>query len=82
MAEMFTVESQFSRAVLPLFDEQQVAYLLVRLKAAREAGMQRAALNWSLLIDRSGSMHGEKLDSLKRALIDVVLRPSVKLTEA
>jgi Ca-activated chloride channel family protein len=50
------------------------AYLLVSLKGKKInpiATSWRQPLNLSIIIDRSGSMQGEKLDNVKKALIDV-----------
>lgn len=43
-------------------------YLYIELKAAKaKEDTQRIPLNISLVLDRSGSMHGEKLDYVKKA---------------
>jgi len=47
---------------------KQVAYLMVKLTAPEESRENRPAQNLSFVIDRSGSMHGDKLDYTKKAV--------------
>jgi Ca-activated chloride channel family protein len=49
-------------------DEIQKAYLMVKLTAPELVGTKRPKQNLSFVIDRSGSMHGDKLDHTKKAV--------------
>ena len=56
---------------------KQVAYLMVKLTAPEQIVKERPVQNLSFVIDRSGSMSGEKLDYTKKAVTFAVghLRP-------
>ncbi|MDD4239773.1 MAG: VWA domain-containing protein, partial [Desulfotomaculaceae bacterium] len=47
---------------------KQVAYLMIKLNAPIEVMANRPVQNLSFVIDRSGSMHGDKLDYTKKAV--------------
>ncbi len=65
---LFTLELQTSREVLPIMPEEQVLYLLFEIKAARAISKaHRLPLNLCLVIDRSTSMQGARLDQVKAA---------------
>jgi len=49
-------------------DELQKAYLMVKLTAPELVGTKRPKQNLSFVIDRSGSMHGDKLNHTKKAV--------------
>jgi len=55
---------------------EQDFHLLVRLQSEPQAGFKRTPLNLALVIDRSGSMEGPKLNEAKRCVIDLVERMS------
>ena len=60
--------------VLPQGEEQQV-YLLVKVKGEQAKGdREPVPLNISLVIDRSGSMRGEKLEFVKQASLELIRR--------
>jgi Ca-activated chloride channel family protein len=58
---------QTNRAVLPVAEGQQLLYVLVETKPTSAVADVRMPLNFSLVLDHSGSMSGAKLDSLKEA---------------
>ena len=47
-------------------------HLLVRLQSEPQADFKHTPLNVALVIDRSGSMSGSKLEEAKRCVIDLV----------
>jgi Ca-activated chloride channel family protein len=55
-------------------DRRQTLDVLVRLVARRAAPLQRTPLSLSLVIDRSGSMRGHKLQAAKACAADLVAR--------
>src|SRR5687767_327023 len=64
-----------SKRVLPMLGEPQVLYVLVNIKANPElAGQENfhAPLNLSLVLDRSSSMRGARLDRVKVAAHQII----------
>ncbi|HZB96951.1 MAG TPA: VWA domain-containing protein, partial [Herpetosiphonaceae bacterium] len=47
----------------------QVGYLLVEARPQPAVTTQSAAVNFCMVLDRSGSMDGPKIDNLKRAVM-------------
>jgi Ca-activated chloride channel family protein len=65
---LFALNAQISREVLPVIPEEQVLYVLFEIKAAKAISKaQRLPLNLCLVIDRSTSMQGPRLDQVKAA---------------
>jgi Ca-activated chloride channel family protein len=56
-----------SQSKLPCLGETQVLYVLIELSASGEAESQRMPLNLSLVLDRSTSMKGARLQQIKEA---------------
>ncbi|MEF3274591.1 MAG: VWA domain-containing protein [Chloroflexus sp.] len=62
-----------SRRVLPTLSEPQVIYALIELVAQSGATrMPRLPLNLCLVIDRSSSMRGERLQQVKQAAMQIL----------
>lgn len=63
------LSTYFSRNTLLKISETQLLYVLLELGVTAES-QSRALLNVALAIDRSTSMQGEKLETVKKAIID------------
>ena len=68
----FTANIQLSRQKMALSDTAQIFYLLVEITPPSHILRTRKPLNLCLVLDRSTSMQGSRLDSLKRAVNLVV----------
>jgi Ca-activated chloride channel homolog len=70
---LITIASQIGREPLPVTGEPQIAYLLVDVQANIAAlPAERLPLNLSLVLDRSGSMRGPRLNALKDSLVQLI----------
>jgi Ca-activated chloride channel family protein len=56
-----------NKPYLPVLKTQQLAYVYVEIKAAEGVTGVQAPLNISLVLDKSGSMEGPKIKSLRQA---------------
>jgi len=67
------LEVLYSRSTLKKVDEPQMLYVLLKIKPLLEMNRKaNAPLNICLLIDRSKSMHGARLHSVKNAAHQIV----------
>lgn len=70
---LFSLSLQASRTVAPAISEEQVLYALFDIRAAKSVSSgQRLPLNLCLVIDRSTSMQGPRLDQVKAASIQMI----------
>lgn len=72
MAGEVTLSHMLGRDTMPVFDSSQVAYILVQVSATAMMANVRLPLNFSIVIDRSGSMSGRKMESVKAAVKMVI----------
>ena len=70
-AETLKVEVNAGNQALPKY-ETSTTYIKVGLEGIRSGVFRRAPLNIALVIDRSGSMSGQKIEDAKNAAIYVV----------
>lgn len=63
-----TVTIQVSRAKIPIASSPQIFYLLLEIAAPQQTMNTRLPLNLCLVLDRSTSMQGQRLDFLKSAV--------------
>lgn len=67
------VRTDFSRPTLVQTDEPQLLYVLIEIMAAKpDPAVATAPLNVCLVLDRSTSMQGEKLDVVKATAIQLI----------
>ncbi len=71
MADAVTLTCTWGRAPLPVTGTPQVAYLLVEATPAIQPSVP-VPLNFCFVLDRSGSMQGAKLESMKAATSRVI----------
>jgi Ca-activated chloride channel family protein len=71
-----TINTKWARTPLPA-GTQQVAYLLIDMVPQVQVAAAVSPINFCMVLDRSGSMDGPKMDNLKRAVVAVIdtLRP-------
>ena len=75
MAGELTLGVTLSRPVIPSLATEQLVYALVEMRPAEQAAPAALPLNLCLVLDRSGSMKGRKIDALRAAtwqLIDLL----------
>ncbi|HZR39472.1 MAG TPA: VWA domain-containing protein [Ktedonobacteraceae bacterium] len=63
---------QLGRDVMPVIDRSQVVYVLMEARPTELVAHVRMPLNFALVLDCSGSMHGKKLRSVKDAVKVVI----------
>lgn len=74
MKNELNIRCIMSKDTLPVTDGEQAVYALVDIKAGTSLGIGTMPSNTALVLDRSGSMDGEKMDNLKEAVGYVVDR--------
>jgi len=72
MKNELKVRSIMSKDSVPVLDTEQAVYTLVDIKAGTGTALGALPVNFALVLDRSGSMDGEKMDNLKEAVGYVV----------
>ena len=63
-----SLETEISSNTLPLLDTAQIIYLLLNIKPPRQEKQVHNSLNLSLVLDRSTSMQGVRLERVKAAV--------------
>lgn len=74
MAGELSIQPTLSRSTVPVMNVEQLVYCLLELRPAETAANSQAPmpLNLCLVLDRSGSMNGSKIDSLRDATMLVL----------
>lgn len=69
----FDIYLLYSRNILPIINEPQLVYALVNISPpGSEGDTEYAPLNVCLVLDRSTSMQGERMDTVKNTAIELV----------
>jgi len=74
MANDVTLTCRPNKAHLPVMDTQQLVYVLIEARPGERMAQVQMPLNLSLVLDKSGSMQGKKIQSLRAAAKLVVDR--------
>src|SRR4051812_17772202 len=67
MAGELNLQTTLARPVIPRLDTEQLVYALLQLRPTDQAVPVSMPLNLSLVLDRSGSMQGKKIEALRAA---------------
>lgn len=76
MPELLNFTSVCNRSSVPVMDQSQLLYILTEVSPASSISGVRMPLNFALVLDRSGSMAGEKLRTLKEAVKQIIAQLS------
>jgi Ca-activated chloride channel homolog len=72
MSDVLQLTSLCNRDAVPALSTPQLIYVLTELQPGAESASVRLPLNFALVLDRSGSMAGEKLRTMKEAVKNIV----------
>ncbi|MCZ7553085.1 MAG: hypothetical protein B6D39_01010 [Anaerolineae bacterium UTCFX2] len=72
MPDLLNFASTCNRSSVPLLEQSQLIYLLTEISPTRSISDVRMPLNFALVLDRSGSMAGEKLRTMKEAVKNMI----------
>lgn len=75
MSDILQLTSICNRAAVPMVNQPQLVYVLTELlpgPAVSMGALQRLPVNFALVLDRSGSMAGEKLRTMKEAVKNIL----------
>jgi len=72
MSEAVKLISICNRSGVALIDKPQIIYFLTEVLPSKEVSNVRLPLNFTLVLDRSGSMAGEKLSTMKEAVKSII----------
>jgi Ca-activated chloride channel family protein len=72
MSEYLNINSVCNRVGIPVLDQPQLIYILTELAPGEQMSGSRIPLNFALVLDRSGSMAGEKLRTMKEAVKNII----------
>jgi Ca-activated chloride channel homolog len=74
-----SINVQYSRSSIPRLDEQQLAYVLLEVMSTADMDeSKRPPLHLSLVLDRSTSMRGERMDMVKANVTQMIRKLTSK----
>ena len=68
MADELIIHSSLNKSYVPVTQTQQLVYVLISAKPSRMVAKSRMSLNFGFVLDRSGSMRGDKIKKLQQAM--------------
>jgi Ca-activated chloride channel family protein len=72
MSDLLKLTSMCNRAAVPVINQPQLIYVLTEIVPGELISKVRLPLNFSLVLDHSGSMAGEKLRTMKEAVNHII----------
>jgi Ca-activated chloride channel homolog len=72
MPDLLKFTSMCNRVTVPVIDQPQLIYVLTELVPSKVISNVRLPLNFTLVLDQSGSMAGEKLRTMKEAVNHII----------
>lgn len=72
MSNFLVVNNICNRSVVPVLDHGQLIYVLMEIVPGESLSASRMPLNFALVLDRSGSMAGPKLRTMKEAVKSIL----------
>jgi len=72
MSDLLKLNSLCNRAAAPVIEQPQLIYVLIELLPGQAISNVRLPLNFSLVLDHSGSMAGDKLRTMKQAVNQII----------
>jgi Ca-activated chloride channel family protein len=70
--DQVTINCTLNKPHLPVLKTQQLAYVYIQVEAGESIAEVRTPLNIALVLDKSGSMEGAKIISLRKAAKNVI----------
>ncbi len=74
MAKEIILDYELNKDFFPVSDQTQIAYVLIDIKPDVSHFTNETNLNLSLVMDRSASMKGEKIENVKKAIENIIDR--------
>ena len=72
MSDFLQLSSLCNRSSVAVINQPQLVYVLTEITPSSEISTSRLPLNFSLVLDRSGSMAGEKMRTLREAVKNII----------
>ncbi len=74
MADAIKLNYELNRNCFSMSNSSQLAYLLIDIKPDAKQSLKTAPLNLCLVMDRSASMKGSKIENVKQAISNIIER--------
>lgn len=68
MAEHVALSTRLNKAFVPVTPVQQLIYIFIAAQPGEQVSQSRMRLNFGFVLDKSGSMRGDKIERLKQAV--------------